>query len=176
MAIEFEQRKTPPGIEHQYLNLLRHILNSGTESGDRTGVGTRKVFGETLKADLQNGFPLLTTKEIRFESIKEELLWFIRGERNIRPLVLKGVNIWNDWPLKRYLQENGQGNISKLKTPDLWNEEMKKFKEQIKKDEQFAEKWGDLGPVYGYQWRHWKNPDGTEIDQLANAINLIKTN
>lgn len=169
------ERYQIPRIESQYLDLLRKIRYFGTDSDDRTGVGTRKLFGETLKVDLNQGFPLLTTKKLPFRVIAEELLWFVKGERNIQPLVLKNVNIWNEWPLKNYLIENGK-NISPISQPEVWNLEMKSFINKIKSDDEFAAKWGDLGPVYGYQWRHWQNPDGTETDQLANAIKTIKEN
>jgi thymidylate synthase len=176
MPVEFEIRQTPKSAEIQYLSLLNDILVNGSESSDRTGVGTKKVFFRTLQIDLTQGFPLLTTKDVWFKGVKEELLWFIRGERNIRPLVLKGVNIWNEWPLKRYLTENGRGHITAKDRPEQWQAEMKKFVEEIKSSNFFAEKWGDLGPVYGYQWRHWKNPDGSETDQLADVIKTIKEN
>lgn len=176
MPKEFEFRPPVESVDVQYSKLLKDILENGSESHDRTGVGTKKVFGRSLQVDLQQGFPLLTTKEVKFDSVKEELLWFIRGEQNIRPLVSKGVNIWNEWPLKHHLQETGKSHITQHGTPDLWKTEMKQFVEKIKTDETFANTWGGLGPVYGYQWRHWKNPDGSEIDQLANAVDLIKNN
>lgn len=175
MAIEFEQRQRLPSIEIQYLQLLHHIVNNGTESGDRTGIGTKKVFAETLKADLQKGFPLLTTKRLGFETIKNELLWFISGETNIKPLVDNNVHIWDEWPFQHYLKANSLEE-SFPKYTDGWESEKQKFIESIKTDSEFSKKWGDLGPVYGYQWRHWRNSNGTEIDQLAEAVNLIKYN
>lgn len=173
MPVEFEQPKPLPSIEAQYLKLLHHIVENGTESGDRTGVGTRKVFGETLKANLEDGFPLLTTKKIGFETIKKELLWFISGETNIKPLVDQNVHIWDEWPFQHYLKANSLDQKYPKYTAE-WEVKMKTFIGEIKNDSEFAKQWGDLGPVYGYQWRRWRNPDGTETDQLANAINQIK--
>lgn len=173
MPVEFEQPKPLPSIEVQYLKLLHCIVENGTESGDRTGIGTKKVFGETLKANLEDGFPLLTTKKIGFETIKKELLWFISGETNIKPLVDQNVHIWDEWPFQHYLKANGLDTKYLKYTPE-WENKMKTFIETIKSDSEFAKQWGDLGPVYGYQWRHWQNPNEIETDQLANAINQIK--
>lgn len=176
MAKEFEIRESLAGnIDFQYQNLLQDIIQNGVESTDRTGTGTRKVFGRTLKFDLADGFPLLTTKKIWFKGIKEELLWFMDGERNIRPLVQKNVNIWNEWPFQKYLAKNGLEAQFPKYTAE-WEDAMGGFINKIKESEEFANQWGDLGPVYGYQWRHWKTRDGGEIDQLANAIELIKHN
>jgi thymidylate synthase len=172
-----EQEQNPQVINHadrQYHELLRDILQNGRESPDRTGTGTLKVFGKTLNFDLAEGFPLLTTKRVWFHGVKEELLWFIRGERNIRPLVLKGVNIWNEWPFKRYLEAKGLDQIHPATTPEEWETRLDDFVKRVKEDEDFSLQWGDLGPVYGYQWRHWRTPEGKEIDQLADAIDLIK--
>lgn len=158
-----------------YLDLLRYILKNGTDSGDRTGVGTRKIFGAMLKFTLQNGFPLLTTKDVRFQAILGELLWMISGETNIRPLVLKGINIWNDWPLRNYLQNHGiYSSNNPIDNLAGWKEHMKIFRLRIKEDPDFAKNWGELGPVYGYQWRKWQTSDGREIDQLQNAIDMIR--
>jgi len=163
--------------EMQYLKLLHRILENGEESRDRTGVGTLRLIGETLKFKMSEGFPLLTTKRVWFKGVAIELLWMISGKTNIRPLVTKGVNIWNEWPFVHYLQKCGV-NSTELKKhrPQVWNCMLTSFVEQITKDVDFANKWGDLGPVYGYQWRHWQNPDGTEIDQLAQAVEQIRTN
>jgi len=120
----------------QYLDLLQRILDEGVDRGDRTGTGTRAVFGHHMRFNLADGFPLLTTKKLHIKSIIHELLWFISGDTNIRYLQENGVSIWDDW----------------------------------------ADENGDLGPVYGKQWRRWQTPDGTEIDQLADLIAMIKTN
>lgn len=159
----------------QYLNLLRDILENGSESADRTGTGTLKVFGRQLKFDLSEGFPLLTTKKVWFKGVKEELLWMISGEQNIRPLVLKDVHIWDEWPYQKYLEKTGMADEFPKYTPG-WKDKQKEFIEKIKTDEKFAKKYGNLGPVYGYQWRHWKTRDGKEIDQLANAVDTIRNN
>ena len=120
----------------QYLDLLERVLETGVDRGDRTGTGTRAVFGHQMRFDLATGFPLLTTKKLHIRSIIHELLWFVSGDTNIRYLQENGVTIWDEW----------------------------------------ADKNGDLGPVYGKQWRHWQTPDGRDIDQLAELIGMIKTN
>ena len=158
-----------------YQNLLQDILKNGTKSLDRTGTGTKKVFGRMLKFDLSKGFPLLTSKRVWFHGVKEELLWFLKGERNLKNLVLKNVNIWNEWPFQRYLVATKQDKKYKKYTP-LWEEKMKEFVEKIKTDKKFSKKYGDLGPVYGFQWRNWKGRGKKADDQLKNAINDIKNN
>ena len=120
----------------QYLDLLARVLDSGVDRDDRTGTGTRAVFGHQMRFDLAAGFPLLTTKKLHIRSIIHELLWFVSGDTNIRYLQDNGVSIWDEW----------------------------------------ADDNGDLGPVYGKQWRHWQTPDGREIDQLAELISMIKSN
>ncbi|SDM32793.1 thymidylate synthase [Maricaulis salignorans] len=127
---------TGSAAEAAYLDLLRDILEHGTQQDDRTGVGTRSVFGRQIRCDLSEGFPLLTTKKVHFKSIAIELLWFLRGETNVRWLQERGVKIWDEW----------------------------------------ADADGELGPVYGKQWRRWAGPDGTEIDQLSNLLEQIKSN
>ncbi len=120
----------------QYLDLLQHVMKSGTEKSDRTGTGTKSVFGYQMHFDLQKGFPLLTTKKLHTRSIFHELLWFIKGDTNIKYLKDNGVSIWDEW----------------------------------------ADENGELGPVYGSQWRAWKTTDGRTIDQLSNVIEQIKKN
>src|SRR5437763_11181047 len=120
----------------QYLDLLRHVMQHGTNKSDRTGTSTKSVFGYQMRFDLQQGFPLLTTKKLHTRSIIHELLWFLKGETNIRYLKENGVNIWNEW----------------------------------------ADEDGELGPVYGSQWRSWKTTDGRTIDQITNVIEQIKKN
>lgn len=144
----------------QYLDLCRYILENGHQKADRTGTGTISVFGYQMRFNLSEGFPLLTTKRVHLKSIIHELLWFISGSTNIRPLVLNDVRIWNDWPYAKY-----------SKSKDFQGETIEEFAEKIKNDEKFAEVWGDLGPVYGKQWRNF---DG--VDQLSNLIKEIKTN
>lgn len=119
----------------QYLDLLRHVKDTGVDRGDRTGTGTRSVFGYQMRFDLADGFPLVTTKKLHLKSIIYELLWFLRGETNVRWLQERGVKIWDEW----------------------------------------ADENGDLGPVYGSQWRNWPTPDGQHIDQIANLVEQLKT-
>ncbi|BCX14993.1 MAG: thymidylate synthase [Patescibacteria group bacterium] len=160
-------------VDKQYLLLLQDILKNGKKSKDRTGTGTIRVFGRMLKFDLQKGFPLLTTKKVWFKGVKEELLWFLRGERNIRNLVISGVNIWNEWPFQRYLESRGLDK-KYPKYTKAWEKEMEKFIEKIKKDKKFAKKYGDLGPVYGFVWRNFKGRGKKSVDQIKEAIRLIK--
>jgi thymidylate synthase len=156
--------------ENQYLNLLKDILKNGVISKDRTGTGTKKVFGRMLKFDLSRGFPLLTTKKMFIKGIIYELLWFIKGDSNIRYLVKNGVNIWNEWPFQKYLEAN---KLDKKypKYSDSWRAKMQEFVEKIKKDKKFAEKWGNCGPFYGVQWRNFNG-----FDQLSWVIKEIKRN
>jgi len=153
-----------------YLQLLSDILKKGTVKGDRTGTGTRSLFGYQMRFDLNDGFPLLTTKKVHWKSVVIELLWFIRGDTNIRYLVQNGVRIWNEWPFRFYVEANGLDKKLPRDSPE-WKEAMKKFVGKIREDEAFAARWGDLGPVYGKQWR-----DFNGVDQLAEVIEAIKTN
>lgn len=153
-----------------YHQLLNHILENGTEKGDRTGTGTKSVFGYQLRCALQDGFPLLTTKKVYFKSIVHELLWFLKGDTNIAYLVRNGVNIWNEWPFQYYLEANQQADRFEKHSPE-WKAALKTFVEQIKTDDEFAQQWGELGPVYGRQWRNFEG-----VDQIANVIESIKNN
>lgn len=153
-----------------YHDFLQHILDQGTDKGDRTGTGTRSVFGYQLRCDLSQGFPLLTTKKVHWKSVAHELLWFISGDTNIRYLVQNGVRIWNEWPYQHYLESKGVTN-EVAKYSDDWKAGLKEFANSIKTDEEFAAKWGNLGPVYGRQWRNFSG-----VDQLAEVIENIKKN
>ena len=156
-----------------YLDLLNKVMEEGVDKSDRTGVGTRSIFGAQIRMNLGEGFPLLTTKKVFLKGIIHELLWFLTGSTNIRPLVLNGVNIWNEWPFQAWLEDNNL--VSKhQRYSDGWKDEMKKFIQRIKEDEQFAAKYGELGPVYGKQWVKWKAADGSEINQIQNAVDLIR--
>ncbi|MEQ9188170.1 MAG: thymidylate synthase [Cryomorphaceae bacterium] len=154
----------------QYHALLEHILTNGTDKADRTGVGTRSVFGYQMRFPLKDGFPLVTTKKVHIKSIIHELLWFVQGDTNLRYLVQNGVNIWNDWPFQNWLNRTDQA-AHFPKYSDVWRAQMKLFVERVKSDESFAEEWGQLGPVYGKQWR-----DFNGFDQLKWVVNEIKTN
>ncbi|MEM7573768.1 MAG: thymidylate synthase [Bacteroidota bacterium] len=154
----------------KYHDLLQYILREGTPKGDRTGTGTLSVFGYQLRFDLSEGFPLLTTKKVHWKSVAHELLWFISGDTNIRYLVQNGVRIWNEWPYQHYLREQGLDSKLEKYSPD-WKAGMKTFVENIKTDAQFAEQWGNLGPVYGRQWRNFSG-----VDQLAEVVENIKRN
>lgn len=152
-----------------YLDALEYILDHGSNKKDRTGTGTISHFGYQMRFDLNEGFPLMTTKKMKFENIAEELLWFIRGETNIRTLIQKGVNIWNEWPYKNYLKKCGL-DVVKPGSKE-WDNGIQLFKERIADDEEFAQKWGNLGPVYGKQWRNFNG-----VDQLQSVIQQIKSN
>ncbi len=153
-----------------YLSLLDHILTKGTTKGDRTGTGTKSVFGYQMRFDLREGFPILTTKKVHWKSIVHELIWFIRGDTNLRYLVQNGVRIWNEWPFQYYLQQNGMEESFPKHSPE-WKTEMKTFVQRVIDDANFAAQWGELGPVYGRQWRNFSG-----VDQLAGVIESIKTN
>lgn len=144
----------------QYLDLCRHVLEHGEKREDRTGTGTISTFGYQMRFDLTKGFPLLTTKKVFYRGIFEELLWFLSGNTNIKPLVDKKVGIWNEWPYDKY-----------SKSPDFKGETLEEFIEKIRDDQEFADKYGNLGPVYGKQWR-----DFNGVDQISQLIDGIKNN
>jgi len=154
----------------QYLDLVRHIRDHGVKKEDRTGTGTVSIFGHQMRFDLAHGFPLVTSKKVHLKSILHELLWFIRGDTNIRYLVENGVGIWNDWPYQNWLRETGQDTSLEMYSPE-WRAVMKEFIEKIKTDSDFAAQYGDLGPVYGKQWRNFGG-----VDQLTQLIDDIKSN
>ena len=154
----------------QYHDLLKHILENGSDKSDRTGVGTRSVFGYQMRFNLAEGFPLLTTKKVHTKSIIHELLWFIKGDTNLQYLAQNGVNIWNDWPYQNWLTQTGKASELPKYSAE-WKEEMKVFVDKVKTDNSFAKEWGELGPVYGKQWR-----DFNGFDQLSWLIDEIKRN
>jgi len=156
----------------QYLDLLNCILNKGEKKSNRTGIGTTSIFGYQMRFDLSQSFPLLTTKKVSFKFIAYELLWFLRGDTNIKYLVDNDVSIWNEWAYQVYLEQNGLDKKHK-RYSEAWKEELKLFVKQIKESEDFAKKWGELGPIYGKQWVCWENKDGEEINQIQNLIDLI---
>lgn len=146
----------------QYLDMCRYILENGEDRDDRTGTGTRSVFGYQARYDLRDGFPLLTTKKMFLRPIAEELLWFIKGDTNIKYLVDRNVKIWNDWPYEKY-----------TKSEAYRGESMEEFIDKIKNDEAFAKEFGELGPVYGKQWRDF---NGEGVDQVAQLVEDLKNN
>lgn len=158
----------------QYLDLLEDIKTNGVKKADRTGVGTISVFGRQLRFDLNEGFPLLTTKKVFLRGIIHELIWFLKGSTNMKYLVDNDVHIWDEWPYRHYLIEQGK-KVPGSSSAD-WKQGIAEFTDNIKKDSKFAKKWGELGPVYGYQWRSWPTPDGKHIDQIKQVIETIKNN
>jgi thymidylate synthase len=158
----------------QYLDLLEDIKKNGVRKTNRTGTDQIGVFGRQIRFDLSQGFPAMTTKKLFMRGIIHELIWFLKGSTNIKYLVDNDVHIWDEWPYRHYLMEQGKdvpGSDSRE-----WSDGIKEFTQQIKTDGEFAVKWGELGPVYGYQWRSWPAPDGRHIDQIARALELIKNN
>lgn len=171
--------------DEPYLKLIKEIYEKGIQKTDRTGTGTRAVFSRQMRFDLAEAFPLLSAKQTFLRGVLEELFWFLRGETNIRSLVLKNVNIWNEWPFKAYLKKIGVDPKSLSKK--AWQDLLASFVSRIKEDEQFALEHGDLGPVYGSQWRKWRTFDqmlfangqyleGKPIDQIAELIDQLKNN
>ncbi len=155
-----------------YLDLAQRILDEGKVKGDRTGTGTKRIFGTQMRFDLNAGFPLLTTKKLPIKSIIYELLWFLQGNTNLQYLVKNNVSIWNEWPYKHYLIANKKP--VPMSSSDEWKTGMAEFVEKVKTDDEFAKTWGNLGPVYGYQWRSWRTPSGKTIDQITDLITQIK--
>jgi len=162
-------------LDKDYQDLLKDIMTNGVEKGDRTGTGTVSVFGRQIRHNMKDGFPLLSTKKMAIKSVMTELKWFLKGDTNIKYLVENGCNIWNGDAYKNYLKDHSEG-FEGLKKED--------FIERIKTDDEFAKKWGELGPIYGKQWRNWKinliDPHTMEfvtpIDQIKNLIEEIKNN
>ncbi len=144
----------------QYLELAKNILENGVKKEDRTGTGTISMFGTQTRYSLENGLPLLTTKKVNFAAVLHELLWFLKGDTNIKYLVDNNVNIWNEWPYKEFMESE-----------EFNNETQEEFIERIKTDDEFAKKHGNLGPVYGKQWR-----DFLGVDQIAKVVEQIKNN
>ncbi|AVO43653.1 thymidylate synthase [Phreatobacter cathodiphilus] len=151
--------------EYQYLDLLERVLETGDERIDRTGVGTRSVFGSMVRFDLSQGHvPILTSKRVYWKTAVKEMLWFLTGGTNIQDLLKDNVRIWTDWPLASYRAATGE-TITQTD-----------FERRILEDDAFARRWGELGPVYGKQWRRWLGPDGREHDQIAVLVQLLKNN
>lgn len=172
-------------MEQAYLDLGKKILDEGTTRSDRTGTGTKSIFGHQMRFDLSKGFPLLTTKRVPFGLIKSELLWFLKGDTNIRYLLEHNNHIWDEWAFERFVKSED------YKGPDMTNfgcravtdeafniiykEQLTQFCDRILTDDEFADKYGELGNIYGSQWRNWKTTSGETIDQLKDVIEMIKT-
>ncbi|MBI2573337.1 thymidylate synthase [Candidatus Woesearchaeota archaeon] len=157
----------------QYCDLLRYVLKNGVEKKDRTGIGTKSIFGYQMRFNLAEGFPLVTTKKVYMKGIIHELLWFLKGETNIQYLVQNDVKIWNEWAFQIYLEENKLEH-QHPRYSEEWKQMLEKFVERIKTDDAFAKRWGELGPIYGKQWTRWEGRNGVEINQIQNVIDLIK--
>lgn len=149
----------------QYLDLCRLVLEKGKLKTDRTNTGTLSYFGHQMRYDLSEGFPLLTTKRVYLPAIIHELLWFIKGDTNIQYLTKNNVKIWNEWPYEAF-----------KKSSDYQGETLEEYVEKVNNDNEFALKHGNLGPVYGHQWRAFDGPNGIHVDQLQNVIDQIKNN
>lgn len=149
--------------ELQYLDLLAQVLEKGDERVDRTRVGTKSLFGAMIRFDLSGGtVPILTTKRVYWKTAIKEMLWFLSGSTRLRELLRENVRIWSDWPLARYRRETGL---------DISQDD---FERRIIEDDAFDEEWGDLGPVYGKQWRRWLGADGREYDQIAEIVEMLR--
>ena len=154
-------------VDRQYHDLLKNVLNSGQSVGDRTGTGVRSIFGATLEFNLQQGFPILTTKKMAWKQIVTELLWFLSGDTNIRSLLFENCDIWTGDAYKKYVSTYNYDLDEPLSKED--------FRQKIKDDYSFATIWGELGPIYGRQWRNWSVPDGRyDVDQIAELIRGLK--
>lgn len=169
----------------QYLELLEKIKQEGVEKSDRTGTGTKSIFGYQMRFDLSKGFPILTTKRVPFGLIKSELLWFIKGDTNIRYLLQHNNHIWDEWAFKRYVEspdytgedmtDFGRRSLQDPEFKEVYEKELETFCQRILNEDDFAAKYGELGNIYGSQWRHWKTTQGETIDQLAQVIEMLKT-
>lgn len=172
--------------ERAYLNLLDEILTNGVKKEDRTGTGTLSIFGHQMRFDLSKGFPLLTTKRVPFKLVASELLWFVKGDTNIRYLLQHNNHIWDEWAFKKWVESDeyqgpdmadfGRRCLVDEEFNKLYQDELNRFCQRVLHDDEFASKYGELGNVYGKQWRNWTTSDGQAIDQLQDVIDQIKNN
>lgn len=172
--------------EQAYLDICKHVLSTGVQRNDRTNTGTYSVFGQQMRFDLSEGFPLLTTKRVPFSLVASELLWFIKGDTNIRYLLENNNRIWNEWAFKRWVESDEYdgpdmtdfGNRSQRDADfkKIYDEQMTIFERKILTDRAFADRFGELGSIYGKQWREWQTTKGETIDQLKDVIEQIKMN
>ena len=153
-----------------YLELLQDIRDNGIGRDDRTGTGTRSLFGRQLHFDLDDGFPLLTTKKVFLKGVIHELLWFVRGDTNIKYLVDNNVMIWNEWPYQRFLRQHKRDSDLTMHSEE-WREGLAEFVDRVRNEDGFAQRWGELGPVYGRQWRNFNG-----VDQLQWVLDEIRKN
>lgn len=170
----------------QYLELCEHILDQGARKEDRTGTGTLSVFGHQMRFGLSEGFPLMTTKKTAFRLIVSELLWFIKGDTNVQALLKDNNHIWDEWAFSQWVESDeydgpdmhdfGRRAQRDPEFAETYKEQMQIFQQKVLEDDAFAAKYGDLGPVYGKQWRSWAKTDGGTIDQLKNVVESIKHN
>lgn len=169
----------------QYLELCKHVLETGAKKEDRTGTGTFSVFGYQMRFDLTEGFPLVTTKKIAFRLIVSELLWFLKGDTNVQTLMKERNPIWDEWAFEKWITSKeyngpdmtnfGLRSATDAEFAELYTNEMNTFKKRVIEDNEFAAKYADLGPVYGKQWRSWST-NGEVVDQIKNVIESIKKN
>ena len=165
--------------ENEYLDLLKYILEDGNKKEDRTGTGTLSVFGYQMRFDLRKGFPLLTTKKVPFKLVASELLWFIKGDTNIRYLLKNNNHIWDEWAFKKWVESDeytgpdmtdfGRRCLVDESFNEQYQKELNSFCQRVLNDDEFAAKYGELGNVYGKQWRNWTASTGESIDQLQDA-------
>lgn len=168
----------------QYQELVRKILAEGHVKTDRTGVGTKSLFGYQMRFDLSQGFPMVTTKRVPFGLIKSELLWFLRGDTNVRYLLEHNNHIWDEWAFKRYVEspdyhgpDMTDFGLRAVADPDfneIYQQELAAFNERVLTDDDFAERYGNLGNVYGAQWRSWPLRNGETLDQISHLVDMIK--
>ena len=173
-------------VDKDYLKMCEYILNHGIYKEDRTGTGTISIFGYQLRFDLSKGFPILTTKRVPFRLIASELLWFLKGDTNLRYLLQNNNHIWDEWGFKKWVESKDyigpdMTNFGLRSASDeifnaLYQEQMGIYQEKVLHDDAFAKKYGDLGNVYGKQWRSWEGTNGKTYDQIKWVINEIKNN